>query len=271
MGVYPERRNGVATGRWRVEAVRKGERTVKCTDSRREAETMDRALKNGTWVELPKQPEVRTVDDLDRRAEALDRRAEALDRRTEALDRRLEALETMGLALALGFDSSEISQPLTNWSEEPGAEGVELRSLTSTPLDHEDREHAGRRAWGTRFHELSVEDQKALSKVIRIVEAFRDVEGRMPTSYADAFLRVAAKPGHGPSEYSKDMGTTQPVASRLLLEIGSVESGAKSRHRERGLELVDRQVSDMSLRNHEYFLTPKGLRLVNKLISIINS
>lgn len=123
-----------------------------------------------------------------------------------------------------------------------------------------------RQTTGTKFHELSKDEMEALEKVIRIIQAFRDVEPRMPTSYADAFLQVARRPGEGPTEYAKHLHTTQPAASRLLIEIGSTE---QARERNTGLGLVDRQISAQSLRNQEYFLTARGRQLLGRLLDVI--
>lgn len=115
----------------------------------------------------------------------------------------------------------------------------------------------------SKFHELNDDDARALRKLKRAIESFRALDPRMPTSYVDAFLSVCLEPGKGPTDYAQDMGTIQPIASRVLLEIGG-----KARLREESLELVDRQVSDASLRNQEYFLTPKGRQLMNQLLKI---
>jgi DNA-binding MarR family transcriptional regulator len=112
-----------------------------------------------------------------------------------------------------------------------------------------------------RFHELNDEDAKTFRKLQRAIEAFRSLDPRMPSSYIAAFLAVVLEPGKGPTEYAQDLGTIQPIMSRVLLEIGT-----KARMRDEGLQLVDRQVSDVSLRNQEYFLTPKGRQLMNQLL-----
>jgi hypothetical protein len=75
-----------------------------------------------------------------------------------------------------------------------------------------------------RLHTLTDNQRKALRRVRRIVELFRNIEPRIPSSYMDAFLSVALKPGGGPTDYARDLGTSQPLASRVLLEIGMLKS-----------------------------------------------
>jgi hypothetical protein len=115
-----------------------------------------------------------------------------------------------------------------------------------------------------RFHELTDEEQTSLAKLKRSIELFRELESRIPSSYIDAFLAVALDPGKGPTAYAKAMNTIQPIASRALLEIGP-----KARQKEESLGLVDRQVSALSLRDQEYFLTPKGRKLLRDLLNVM--
>ena len=116
------------------------------------------------------------------------------------------------------------------------------------------------RSSSTRFHELTDDQREALEKLKQVVDLVRAIEARVPTSYLDAFLCVAREPGKGPTHYAKRMNTIQPIASRVLLEIG-----VKARERNASLGLVDRQIDPETLKRHEYFLTPKGRRLLAQM------
>lgn len=116
----------------------------------------------------------------------------------------------------------------------------------------------------SKVHKLSDDDAKALAKVNAIINVFREADHKIPASYIAAFLAVALEPGKGPTHYAKSLNTVQPIASRLLLEIGQ-----KSRHKDEPLGLVDREVSPHSLREQEYFLTHKGKAMMNNLLEII--
>jgi DNA-binding MarR family transcriptional regulator len=107
-------------------------------------------------------------------------------------------------------------------------------------------------------------ERKAALRAFRVVDAFREVEPRMPSSYMAAFLAVAMKPGYGPTEYAKDLGTIQPIMSRILLEIGEHPRAGSE-----GLGLVDRRVSSESLRNQEYYVTPKGRTLLRNIATAL--
>lgn len=115
-----------------------------------------------------------------------------------------------------------------------------------------------------KFAELDTLDLKSVDKLIRIVELFRTLDHKIPSSQIHAFLAVCAKPGLGPSEYAKLLGTTQPIASRMLLELGQ-----KDRTGTQGMDLVDSKRDIENLRIYKQFLTPKGRRLLNQILRIM--
>ena len=115
-------------------------------------------------------------------------------------------------------------------------------------------------------YEIDPRERRAADRAFRMVKAFREVDSKMPSSYLAAFLAVALKPGYGPTEYAKELGTIQPIASRILLEIGAQPRGGMQ-----GLGLVDRRASAESLRNQEYYLTPKGRALLRKIAAALDN
>lgn len=113
-----------------------------------------------------------------------------------------------------------------------------------------------------RFEPPEGKDAVTIEKLSRVIDHFRLVDSKMPTSYVAAFLAVTMKPGNGPTEYARMCGTIQPIISRILLEIGP-----KARRGEGlGLGLVDRVVHETSLRNQRYFLTAKGKHLLASVL-----
>lgn len=115
-----------------------------------------------------------------------------------------------------------------------------------------------------KVQKLSDADAAAMRKVQRIIEAFQRIDHKIPSTYIAAFIAVALDPGKGPTQYAKALNSTQPLVSRFLLEIGQ-----KSRYRDEPLGLVDRDVSPHSLREQEYFLTPRGRALVQEIVDIL--
>lgn len=160
-----------------------------------------------------------------------------------------DATSTKGL-IQMETNLLSIASPSGHPSANSGAMGSNKASAMSTRKNN-------------KFHELDDDQRKLFRRLKRTIEAFRSLYPNMPTSYVDAFLSVVLEPGKGPSDYAEDMGTIQPIASRVLLEIGT-----KARLRDEGLHLVDRQLSDTSLRNHELFLTPKGRQLMKQIEKI---
>lgn len=82
----------------------------------------------------------------------------------------------------------------------------------------------------------------------------------MPAQYIQAFLLVAAEPGLSVTEYALKSGVSNSVMSRHLLDIGD-----RNRHMAEGFGLVTSRANPMELRKHEYFLTPKGERIAEKI------
>jgi DNA-binding MarR family transcriptional regulator len=115
-----------------------------------------------------------------------------------------------------------------------------------------------------RFQAPDDGDLKTLNKLYRVIEEFRKEQPAMPTSYISAFLQVAMKPGEGPTDYAKALGTIQPVMSRYLSEIG-----IKAREREEPLHWVDREEDLQNLRKKRFFLTAKGRGLMHRIIKIL--
>jgi hypothetical protein len=111
---------------------------------------------------------------------------------------------------------------------------------------------------------LTDDEINRIRKFNEIIQLFRDEDNKIPASYLAAFLMVAIDPNKGPTHYAQSMGTIQPVASRLLLEIG-----ASARHKDQSLGLVDCRISATSLRDKEYYLTDKGLSLAKKISAIM--
>lgn len=112
-----------------------------------------------------------------------------------------------------------------------------------------------------RFDQPTDADVRKLNRLFNAIQAARTLYPAMPSSYIAAFLAVASKPGLGVTEYAKDLGTIQPIMSRILLEIGR-----KSRLRKEGLGLVDVSPDPQDLRINRHFLTPKGRTLLASML-----
>jgi|SRR5215211_860635 DNA-binding MarR family transcriptional regulator len=117
-----------------------------------------------------------------------------------------------------------------------------------------------------KFAQPSDEDIAALDRTYLLIKAFRDRDHRMTSSYITAFLAVARFPGEGPTFYASKLGATQPVASRVLQEIGT-----NPRVKGKGLELVDSEIDPANRRQHRYFLTQRGRGLLRDVINIMGA
>lgn len=105
---------------------------------------------------------------------------------------------------------------------------------------------------------------QSLSRIVRIIAEFRRMSPGLPATYIDAFLAVALNPGHGPTEYARMVGTSQPIMSRTLLEIGE-----QARLRDEPLHLVVSRRHPESRRQIQYYLTAKGYALALRVGLIV--
>lgn len=115
-----------------------------------------------------------------------------------------------------------------------------------------------------RFDAPDDDSLRLIRRFSQALDVFRTIDPKMPSSYVATFLAVAMKPGMGPTEYAKMTGTIQPIASRILLEIG-----IKARERDNPLGLVDRDADPNNLRQQRYFLTAKGRAVLRQITNLM--
>jgi DNA-binding MarR family transcriptional regulator len=121
----------------------------------------------------------------------------------------------------------------------------------------------------TRSREELPDDKAAFAALFRealiafMKEADRDT---MPLQYLTTFLLVAIEPGLSVNEYAERAQVSKSVMSRHLLDIGP-----RARNQSVGFGLVTGRPKPMNLREHEYFLTPKGRALFERLFRILSA
>ncbi len=116
-----------------------------------------------------------------------------------------------------------------------------------------------------RFAPPSADDAATLRRLVALIDAFRQIEPSMPTSYIAGFLAVATEPGMGATFYARKLGVIVPVASRILLEMGK-----KTRTGGPGHELVDSVQATDDLRQWNFYVTPRGRKLLDRCIALMN-
>lgn len=117
---------------------------------------------------------------------------------------------------------------------------------------------------GSFNHQLSHKDEMRLMGMAQSMDLMLNINPKMPLHYARTFIEVAIHPGKGPTLYAKALGTTQPVISRVLQEIGD-----HTRHRDRADGLVDWTFAPHSIREKEFRLTPKGMTLMSDILDAL--
>jgi hypothetical protein len=116
-----------------------------------------------------------------------------------------------------------------------------------------------------RFAPPSAEDAATIRRLVDLIDAFRQIEPSMPTSYVAGFLAVAGEPGQGVTHYARTMGVIVPVASRILLEMGK-----KTRTGGPGHGLVDSVQASDDLRQWNFYVTPRGQKLLDRCFALMN-
>lgn len=117
-----------------------------------------------------------------------------------------------------------------------------------------------------RFDPPNDEEIRKIERLERVIDAFRDIDPAMPSSYIRAFLAVAKAPGFGSSVYAREIGAVQAVASRILLELGQ-----KTRSGGMGYGLLDSDNDPIDFRLKRTFLTPLGRSLWRKVLQAMGN
>lgn len=115
--------------------------------------------------------------------------------------------------------------------------------------------------------------EQAFSRALHgMLDLFRDLEAKGPASKpmaiqeAVAFLAVVERPGKTVNDYAQATGMSPTSMSRYLLDLGErMRTGEAGR----GLIVGRRNVLDM--REVQYFLTPKGVGFVGRLLGRLSS
>ncbi len=99
-----------------------------------------------------------------------------------------------------------------------------------------------------------------LRKLLDIVERFRSARQTLSIGQVSVFLRVAIEEGLTVNDYAKSLGMAQSMMSRTLLDLSETPRGGSP-----GLGLLLRKHSATSLRDVNYFLSPKGRYWVQQM------
>ncbi len=113
-----------------------------------------------------------------------------------------------------------------------------------------------------RYYKLSNKDYMLMLKLRKVIDLLLTESKTMPVMYTRAFIEVAMTPLKGPTTYSHALGVTQPYMSRVLHEIGS-----DPRYRSQPNYLVNWAISPESMREKEYFVSAKGLKLLEDMLT----
>ncbi len=110
---------------------------------------------------------------------------------------------------------------------------------------------------------MSTRNPETLSRLVRLVEALRDIDPTMNMNELIIVMRVAEKPGIAFDDIceSIDRDVAKSTVSRLISRMGDGAGGKGFLRRERGI--------GGDLRNVSVWLTPKGEKFVRDLTAII--
>lgn len=112
---------------------------------------------------------------------------------------------------------------------------------------------------------LKAAEKEAARLLLTALEPFKAVYSIMPLQMAQTFLMVAEEEGLGVGEYARKAGANPAVMTRHMLDLGEL-----NRRHEPGLGLVHTRVNLMNRRQHQVFLTPKGVALATAIHRALN-
>lgn len=107
---------------------------------------------------------------------------------------------------------------------------------------------------------LKEAEKESASLLLTALEPFKAIYSIMPLQMAQTFLMVAEEEGLGVGEYARKAGANPAVMTRHMLDLGEM-----NRRHEPGLGLVYTKVNIMNRRQHQVFLTPKGVALAHAI------
>jgi len=108
--------------------------------------------------------------------------------------------------------------------------------------------------------------KKAFSKGLVLLEEFRKVDPDMPIQMAAAFLVVANNEGVTMKELGDKLGISQSSCSRNVAALSKVHRLNKPGH-----DLVYAIEDPAERRRKIVFLTPKGKRVAESIVGILES
>lgn len=107
---------------------------------------------------------------------------------------------------------------------------------------------------------LGADEKDAARVLLNALEFLTTVYSIMPLQQAKTFLMVAMEEGLGVGEYARKAGANPFVMTRHMLDLGEL-----NRRHEPGLDLVHTKPNPMNRRQHQVFLTPRGVALATSI------
>lgn len=102
--------------------------------------------------------------------------------------------------------------------------------------------------------------------MLKLVEAFRELDEQLPPQTIAVLLNVALRPGQTMQELVEATGLGLSSISRNLMALGEWHRAGKP-----GLDLVETIDDPHERRRKIAFLTPKGRTVVRELLAIMNN
>lgn len=101
-----------------------------------------------------------------------------------------------------------------------------------------------------------------MAGLFRVIEQF----GMLPATYQQAFLVIAADPGHSVDYYAKRLNLAPAIMSRRLIDLSDQPSRSRKSD---GHNLIESRRDPLDRRLIQIFLTPKGKALAARLERLV--
>lgn len=109
------------------------------------------------------------------------------------------------------------------------------------------------------------EDRQALSRILRILKQFRELDSEMQIPQAVTLLTIALNEGISLTELSERTQQATSSASRNVAALSAVHRAGKPGH-----GLVLNREDPVERRRKQHVLTPKGRTFIMKLVETVS-
>jgi DNA-binding MarR family transcriptional regulator len=112
---------------------------------------------------------------------------------------------------------------------------------------------------------IEISADTVLRRFLKAIEALRVLDATMQIQSVAALLAAAVEEGQTINEIGRKIDVTPSSASRNLSSLGELDWKKRP-----GLQLVEYRISPVNLSEKRVYLTSKGKKVIEQLVSILH-